>query len=81
MSHDDPTPGGRLVLHREALTVGLLTPQEDALLDVLVDRRLARENMPIPQRRIVNRFEKFLSPIGLDESGELLPLPPWPEDQ
>ena len=74
---DDDTFAQGVRLHRESLAVGQVTPEESALLDILVGQRLAREGVPIRQRTLVNRFEKFAAPIGIDDTGEPFALPPW----
>jgi hypothetical protein len=58
-----------------------LSTEEMALLDVLIEEKAAREQILIPNRTIVRRFEKYAFPIGVDEAGSRFPLPPWRDDR
>ncbi len=58
-----------------------LTPEEVALLDILIEEKLAREDVPTPNRTIVRRFEKYAFPIGVDDAGNPFPIPrPHPDE-
>jgi hypothetical protein len=52
-----------------------LTSAEAGVLDVLTQGKRARERVPIPDRTIVSRFEKYAFPIGLDGAGKPFPIP------
>jgi len=53
-----------------------LVPEEERLLEILVEQKLVRESLPYGARSIVVRPEKYAWPIGLDAQGE--PFPPLP---
>ena len=57
-----------------------LAPEEAVVLDVLIDGKLMRERVPVPDRRIVSRFEKYAFPIGLDKGGDPFPIPSRRDD-
>ena len=54
-----------------------LEPEEAALLKVLIDARIKRENdIPESERKPVDRPETYAFPIGLDDAGNPFPVPP-----
>jgi hypothetical protein len=79
MMVDDDVPSGAPD-HRDGpdgLQVAPLAPEERALLEILVQEWSAREGVPIPDRTIISRFERYAFPIGLDEAGTPFPVPQW----
>jgi hypothetical protein len=52
-----------------------LPPEEADLLELLIEEKLARERVPVPERAVVSRFEKYAFPIGIDDAGARFPLP------
>jgi len=54
-----------------------LEPEEVALLKLLIDARIERENdIPELERKPVDRSETYAFPIGLDDAGNPFPVPP-----
>ena len=54
-----------------------LEPEEAAILELLIDARIDRENdIPASERKPVDRPEAYAFPIGLDEAGDPFPVPP-----
>ena len=53
-----------------------LAAEEIAILEILIESKEARERIPIADRALVGRPEKYAFPIGLDEEGHPLPIPP-----
>ena len=54
-----------------------LEPEEAALLKVLMDARIKRENdIPESERKPVDRPEAYAFPIGVDDAGNSFPVPP-----
>jgi hypothetical protein len=57
-----------------------LEPEEAAILEVLIDARIKRENdVPESERKPVDRPEAYAFPIGIDDAGDPFPLPPRPD--
>ena len=57
--------------------IAQLSAEELALLDVLIEEMAARERVPVANRTVVSRFEKYAFPIGVDDAGTPFPLPSW----
>jgi hypothetical protein len=58
-----------------------LAPEELAMLDILIDGKRAREQVPIPDRAVVSRSEKYAFAIGIDEAGNPYPIPERHDDE
>jgi hypothetical protein len=58
-----------------------LAPEEMAILDILIEGRLARERVPVSAREIVSASEKYAFPIGIDEAGSPFPIPRRRDDE
>jgi len=56
------------------MDIAELPPEEVALLEMLIEEKLARERVPVPDRAVVSRFEKYAFPIGVDDAGTRFPL-------
>ena len=63
------------------MVVAQLASEEVAILDILTEGKRSREQVPIPDRAIVSRFEKYAFPIGVDEAGNPFPIPPRHDDE
>ena len=62
--------------------VARLGPEEAALLEVLIDEQLERDRVPVAERSIVRRSEKYAFPIGVDGSGNRFAIPRvWVEEE
>jgi len=53
-----------------------LAPEGAVILDILTQGKEMREGVPIADRTLMRRPEKYAAPIGLDDEGNPFPVPP-----
>ena len=52
-----------------------LAPEEQTLLDFLIEAEQERRSVPLADRALVNEPAKYASPIGIDDSGNPFAVP------